>query len=189
MRFNLNQYAFTCIALLLSVCGTARADIVAAQWSFQGAAISATGATFGPIAADSGSAVASGVHTSASTAWSSPAGNGSTQSFSSNNWAFSSINGAGLATGSYYQFSGIDTTGLPTVAFPVLNLTFDQTSSGTGPGQFQIQYSIDGGSTFNLISDNPNYSVPHKCSSEPSLECDDPIPRLPANSRASGRRS
>jgi len=71
------------------------------------------------------------LHASAATDWTTPSGNGSTDSFSSNTWG----------VGDYYQFQSgsIGATGL--------SLSFDQISSNTGPGSFQLAYSTDG-STF-----------------------------------------
>ena len=98
-----------------------------AEWTFE----SSPPANSGPIVADLGTnaatAQASGSHVGAAI-YSSPAGNGSSHSFSSTVWAI----------GDYYQFTA-STTGLSNI-----ELIYDQASSNTGPGQFQLQYSTDG---------------------------------------------
>ena len=91
------------------------------------------------IAADTGSGTASGVHASALTDWSTPAGNGSANSLSSNNWA----------VGDYYQFS------LATTGYEDIKIGWGQTSSGTGPGEFKLSYQINGGG----FTDFQNYTV------------------------------
>jgi hypothetical protein len=91
-----------------------------------------TGAAFGPYVADSGTGSASGLHAASTTVYSSPGGNGSARSLSSNVWA----------VGDYYQFT------VPTSGFQNIMISFDQTGSNTGPGYFKLQYSTDG-STFN----------------------------------------
>jgi hypothetical protein len=82
----------------------------------------------GPLNADVGTGVALGSHASGATVYDNPVGNGTSDSWSSNNWAI----------GDYYQFS-VSTTGLMDVMFQ-----WDQTSSNTGPRDFQVQYSTDG---------------------------------------------
>jgi hypothetical protein len=92
----------------------------------------------GPFAPELGAGSASGYHVNAST-YSSPAGNGSAHSFSSTNWS----------VGDYYQFQ------VSTIGFTGLNVSFDQTSSNTGPKDFELQYSTDGTSFTNIAA----YSV------------------------------
>jgi len=101
-------------------------------WTFEttSASIAGTSNHIDNIAADVGSGFASGVHASSATVWSSPAGNGSAHSFSDNNWA----------VGDYAQFQ------LSTIGFSGLSLSYDQTSSGTGPRDFALSYSLDGSS-------------------------------------------
>jgi hypothetical protein len=105
-----------------------------ATWSFE----SSLPSTSGPIAPEVGSGSASIFHASAST-YSSPAGNGSSHSYSSNGW---SVN-------DYYQFqaSSLGDAGL--------SLTWDQTSSSTGPKDFGLSYSTDGVNFTNV----ENYTV------------------------------
>ena len=99
-----------------------------------------TGINYTYGAADLGDATAgtslTGFHAAAATTWSSPAGNGSTYSLSSNNWAI----------GDYYQVS-LSTTGY---ADPI-TISFDQTRSGTGPATFDVLMSVDGGASFTTV--------------------------------------
>ena len=105
-----------------------------ATWSFETTPPSGTGQANGPYLADSGllagTSNANGFHASEATTWSNPSGNGSLESWSSNNWAI----------GDYYQFA-TSTTG-----FEDIIVTFDQTRSSTGPADFELQYSLDGNS-------------------------------------------
>ena len=125
-----------------------KADIIAG-WTFQTAASTnniigsgkTPGATQSGISADLGLGTASSSHASASSAWSIPAGNGSTNSWSANTWA----------VGDFYQFS-VSTTG-----FTNITVSYDQTGSGTGPRDFNFQYSLDGSffstfSSYNVVS-------------------------------------
>ena len=112
-----------------------------AGWSMPTAVTAATtGTNYTYGAADLGEATAgtslSGFHSVAATTWSSPAGNGSTYSLSSNNWT----------AGDYYQVS-LSTTGY---ADPI-TLSFDQTRSGTGPAAFTVLMSVDGGTNFTTV--------------------------------------
>ena len=118
-------------ALLLSALAATTAAVQGqiASWNFDTLAIT-TGtpaATFGPIAADSGSGSATGVHASSASAWSTPAGNGSAKSFSSNGWAVND----------YYQFQ-VNISALGSGSFTVV---WDHTGSNTGPKNFDLQYS------------------------------------------------
>jgi MYXO-CTERM domain-containing protein len=103
-------------------------------------AAATTGSDYNYGAANLGDAISgtmlSGYHAVAATTWSSPAGNGSTYSLSSNNWT----------TGDYYQVS-LSTTGY---ADPI-TLSFDQTRSGTGPATFAVLMSVDGGANFSTV--------------------------------------
>jgi PEP-CTERM motif len=117
-----------CTAALALACGVAQAQI-AAQWTFESSfsGITGTSTTLGGISPEFGTGTASGVHAGAAT-WSSPAGNGSPHSFSVNTWAI----------GDYFQFQ-TSTLGLNNIL-----VTFDQTSSGTGPRDFKFAFSTDG---------------------------------------------
>ena len=123
--------AASCVPLMAV---TSRATTIA-DWTFE----TTPPASSGPITADSGvnagTAQATGSHVGVAT-YSSPAGNGSAHSFSSNNWA----------VGDYYQFEA------STATYSNIEFVWDQASSNTGPGQFQLQYSTDGTSFTNFGS-------------------------------------
>lgn len=106
---------------------------VLATWTIEpGAPADLTNSTTSPvISASTGTGTLSGTHADPATDWSTPAGNGSTDSLSSNTWG----------VGDYYQFvtSSLGESGI--------TVTFDQTGSNTGPRDFQFSYSVDG-STF-----------------------------------------
>jgi len=72
--------------------------------------------------------------------YTSPAGNGSQYSFSSNNWS----------PNDYYQIS-FSTTGFA----DALTLSWDQARSSTGPAPFKVSMSVNGGSFSDLFT----YSV------------------------------
>ena len=78
--------------------------------------------------AEFGTGTGLGVHASTATVWSTPAGNGSVNSISSNNWA----------VGDYYQFTA------STVGMEDLIVNWDQTGSNTGPRDFALSYSTTG---------------------------------------------
>jgi hypothetical protein len=124
--------AIACIAFG-SVAVSAHADTIS-QWTFE----SSAPASAGPFLAEVGNGAALASHAGATT-YSSPAGNGSSHSFSSTNWL----------TGDYYQFS------LSTLGFSNLSVSWDQTSSNTGPKDFELEYSTNG-TTF---TDLASYSV------------------------------
>lgn len=81
-------------------------------------------------------AVVQGAHASAAADWTTPQGNGSANSLSVNNWAI----------GDYFAFV-LDSTG-----YQGITLAFDQVGSSTGPRDFQLSYSTDGGSFTNFGS-------------------------------------
>lgn len=129
---------------VLALSASAMADTLS-SWSFESATISGTSATNSPspATADGGifqaGTAASGVHASASSAWSSPAGNGSAKSYSGSAWAVAD----------YYQFK------TSSVGYGSIVVDFDATSSNTGPRDFNLQYSTDGTSYTTFTS----YSV------------------------------
>jgi len=94
----------------------------------------------GPHAAEGGvnGGPASGFHTSGATVYSNPVGNGSVESFSSNNWG----------AGDWYRF-GTSTTGYENIRFG-----WSQTRSSTGPSAFLVQWTsdLDGGVWNDLLS-------------------------------------
>ena len=102
---------------------TAKADTLA-DWTFE----TSIPATAGPFSPEIGSGSALGFHAGAAT-YSSPAGNGSAHSFSANTWA----------VGDYWQFT------VSTLGYTGIQISFDQTSSGTGPRDFGLYYSVNGG--------------------------------------------
>lgn len=116
--------AFSFVVFALTGAATANATTIA-MWTFE----TSVPATAGPFSAEVGAGSARGFHAGATT-YSNPAGNGSAESFSSNTWA----------VGDYYQFE-VDLTGYEDVV-----ISWDQTSSGTGPHNFSLQYSVDGSS-------------------------------------------
>lgn len=121
-----------CTAIALAIvagaglAATASADVIA-NWTFE----ASIPATAGPFVAEAGANAASswalGSHVGASV-YSNPVGNGSVESFSSNTWAI----------GDYYQFS------TSTAGYSGITIGWDQTSSGTGPRDFTLQWSTDG---------------------------------------------
>lgn len=145
IRESKNRFVTWSVALaaLTGFTALSRAAVIA-DWTFETtpsatAKTGVTGAFTGnatSIFADSGdeaasaSAVASAFHTGAS-GYTNVAGNGSTNSFSSNNWAVND----------YYEFD-IDSTN-----YTGITLTFDQTGSATGPKAFKIQYNNGSGWT------------------------------------------
>lgn len=104
------------------------------QWTFElNTPPDLTDRASGPsVNADFGNGTATGIHASAATDWTTPAGNGSANSFAANEWVI----------GDSYTFA------LSTVGFSAIFVTFDQMRSGTGPNIFNIQYSVDGGGSF-----------------------------------------
>jgi hypothetical protein len=86
-----------------------------------------------------GTATVKAVHVSTGTTTTTPAGNGSAQSYSTNQWAVND----------YYQ---IQTS---TLGATNIGLQFEQTGSSTGPRDFKVQYSTNG-TTF---TDFANYQL------------------------------
>ena len=119
----------TALLLLIAACAQVHAQTIA-DWTFE----TTEPTTAGPVTADVGTGTALGLHASGSAAYSSPTGNGSYSAWSSNNWS----------VGDYYQFE------VSTLNYSNISLSFDQTSSNTGPGSFQLEYSTNG-STFTNI--------------------------------------
>jgi len=107
-----------------------RADTIA-DWTFE----TSQPATAGPITPEVGAGSGLGNHAGAAV-YSSPSGNGSVHSWSANLWA----------VGDYWQFS------VNTTTFSNLQLSWDQAGSSTGPKDFRLAYSSDGGSTFTDFS-------------------------------------
>lgn len=127
-----------------------------ASWGFEGIAVANTATTpsltSGSTTADSGAQTSgsefSAVHASSSSVWSTPSGNGSIKSLSTNHWA----------TGDYFQFEA------SLKGYKNIKLSFDQMGSNTGPIDFKVQYSLNGTdfndiSTYTIASDTWNGSV------------------------------
>jgi len=139
-------------ALVATATLTASAQTIS-QWTFEintPADATDTNLVAG-INADVGAGVAMGLHSSSASDWTTPAGNGSANSLSVNTWT----------PGDYFQFR------LGTVGYSGIGVSFDQTSSSTGPRDFDLQYSTDGSSftTFasyavlqNGLAPNPGWS-------------------------------
>ena len=125
---------------LVSLLASAASADVIAGWSMPTAVAAATtGTNYTYGAADLGALTSgtslSGYHTASATTWSSPGGNGSTYSLSSNNWT----------TGDYYQVS------MATTGYSDISVSWDQTRSGTGPSAFSLTMSTDGGANFTTL--------------------------------------
>jgi len=131
---NVVMKKFFVVASLVAssfICPRVSADVLA-QWTFEvNTPPDATDlAAISGILADVGTGTGSALHASAATDWTTPAGNGSTNSLSGNTWGI----------GDYFQFS------LSTLNYTGVGLTFDQVSSSTGPRDFYLAYSTDGSS-------------------------------------------
>jgi hypothetical protein len=137
------------LAILSSAAAIHAAPIV--EWTFEtNPPPDAANTTTGPsVSADVGTGTATGQHASFLTDWSTPTGNGSANSLDANTWG----------VGDYFQFS------LSTAGQMNIFVTFSQTSSATGPGTFELQYSSNGGSSFtsagqySLSADAANWSA------------------------------
>ena len=124
---------------VIATTSAASADVIAG-WSMPTAVAAATtGTNYTYGAADLGALTSgtslSGYHTASATTWSSPGGNGSTYSLSSNNWT----------TGDYYQVS------MATTGYSDISVSWDQTRSSTGPAAFSLTMSTDGGANFTTL--------------------------------------
>lgn len=103
------------------------------QWPALPAAAYPNGTpTFGTLAGNS-AAILSSVHALLAATYTSPAGNGSPYSFSSNNWS----------PGDYYQVV-LPTLGQPPAGQTNLSVNWDQARSSTGPAAFGLQMSTNG---------------------------------------------
>jgi len=136
--------SLSCMAVAVALASSASAEIVCG-WSITtafptGTGNVPTGNTYTVGAGDlgvqtTGSELMS-YHTLAAATYTSPAGNGSQYSFSSNNWS----------TGDYYQAT------VSTLGFSDIYLTWDQTRSATGPSSFELLMSTDGGTNFSVVN-------------------------------------
>lgn len=133
------------LAVIAVIPATSADAAVVAKWTMATAITSATtGSNYTYGAADQGENAAgsslSGYHAQSGATWTTPAGNGSTYSLSSDKWS----------QGDYYQIV-VQTTG-----YENFQISWDQTRSSTGPSDFRMSYSTDGGATFTTAM---NYSV------------------------------
>jgi hypothetical protein len=119
---KISKLSYLTAFLLLLTLQALKADILG-DWTFE----TSQPATAGPFTPEIGSGSASGFHAGAAV-YSSPSGNGSLHSFSSTLWA----------VGDYYQFA------VNTLSHTGVTLSYDQTSSNTGPRGYNLAYSTDG---------------------------------------------
>ena len=118
----------------VALCAAAQADIVAG-WTFQNAAfVNTAGATFTYPQTGTDTAF-TGFHADAATQWYNNVGNGSSAAVNSNRWAI----------GDYYQAS------LSTTGYTDISLNFDMTRSASGPANFKVDISTNGGSSWSTI--------------------------------------
>ncbi len=127
------------IASITAMVASSASAAIIAQWDIPSSLGTSVGTTYTVGLANAGDQTAGselkGVHALAATTWTSPAGNASAFSFSSNNWT----------AGDYYQFT------VSTASYSTIAVSFDSTRSGTGPGLFDLVMSIDGGATFTTL--------------------------------------
>jgi hypothetical protein len=123
-----NTFILTGLALLGLGAG-ARADTLA-LWTFETSPpADVNNVATGPIVtADSGTGTLKGVHASASSDWSTPAGAGSANSYSGTVWS----------VGDYFEFT------TSSAGYEHVLLSFDASGSDTGPKNFKVTYSSDG---------------------------------------------
>ncbi len=132
-------------AVAVASCTLSASASIVASWSMTTAIPAATtGSNYTYGAADAGDVTAgtslSAVHALTATTWSTPAGNGSQYSFSSNSWS----------VGDYYQVT------LSTLGYGNVSLSWDQTRSSTGPSSFRVDVSTDGTNFSTILA---SYSV------------------------------
>ena len=124
-------------AVAATIVASTASSAIIAGWSITTAFPTGTGnvptGTFYSVgAADQGDQTVgsqlSSVHALAAATYTSPAGNGSLYSFSSNNWSIGDYYEARLSTSNYANIS----------------LSWDQARSSTGPAAFELEFSTDG---------------------------------------------
>jgi hypothetical protein len=145
----LSRPALAAIVAASTVAASASSALVAG-WTITtafptGAGNVPTGNTYSVGAANEGAQTAgsslSSYHALAAATYTSPAGNGSQFSFSSNNWSI----------GDYYE-ARVSTLGFN----DPISVSWDQARSSTGPAAFELVFSIDGGANWTFVS---NYTV------------------------------
>lgn len=146
---SLTQDPFNCMKTIPIAFGIAFASVsictadVVASWTFEppNSPTTVTGTTISGIPPAIGSGMASGVHASSSTTFSSVIGNGSATALGADHWV----------GGDYWQFQ------FSTLGFAHLQLSFDARASFSGPTNITLSYSLNGSSFTTL---NPNVNVP-----------------------------
>lgn len=120
------------VFLLLATATVSVHAVTIAAWTFE----TSVPTTAGPLSPEVGSGIGMAVGLGNFT---NPSGNGSAESWSANSWTI----------GDYWQFQ------VSTVGFFDIFVTFDQTSSATGPRDFKLAYSTDG----SFFTDSQSYIV------------------------------
>ena len=134
----------TLICILATVATVPAHAITISQWTFE----TSLPTNAGPISPEIGTGTATAFHSDSAAVYSNPTGNGSAESWSATRWS----------VGDYWQFQ------LSTAGFESITLSWDQTSSGTGPRDFGLFYSTDGtaftqfGATYAVLE---NAATPH----------------------------
>lgn len=123
LAVSMKSKLFILSFLALTTIAAYSSPTTVAQWTFE----TSVPTTAGPLSPEVGSGTAIGFHAGASV-YSNPVGNGSAESWSSTIWT----------VGDYYQFQ------VSTFGYQDIVLSWDQTSSGTGPRDFKLQYSVNG---------------------------------------------
>ena len=123
-------------AMAIANSGAASASLIA-QWTYEvNTPLDVTNSATGPtVAADIGIGTGTAVHATAGADWSTPTGNGSANSYSANEWL----------VGDYFQYE------VSTVGYTAITLAWDQISSGTGPGVFDLEYRIGNSGAFTTL--------------------------------------
>jgi hypothetical protein len=128
------------VAAAVAACtlgAAANADIVAG-WTFQNSAFisSTTGSSTFTYPQTGTTTAFTGYHADARTKWYNNVGNGSTAAVNSDYWT----------VGDYYQAS------LSTTGYTGISLNFDMTRSASGPANFKVDISTNGGTSWSTIS-------------------------------------
>lgn len=106
----------------------AEASVVVAQWTFANSQPTTAGTHSAELGWHNGVSSAHRFHANPGAAFSSPAGNGSSNAFSSTHWL----------TGDFYEFQ------ICTLGFESLSIQWDQMRSSDGPSSFRLLWSLDG---------------------------------------------
>ncbi|NBX37020.1 MAG: hypothetical protein EBR10_07330 [Planctomycetes bacterium] len=144
----MSRNCFAAVAVAAAVSSASSAAVIAG-WSIvtafpTGTGFVPTGQNYSVGAADSGDQTAGSelrsFHTLAAATYTSPAGNGSQYSFSSNNWSI----------GDYYEAQA------STSNYGSISVSWDQARSSTGPASFELIFSVNDGVSW---SSPINYTV------------------------------